>query len=184
VIGVGVTRYKVTVTLLSPFIISSGQDKNGPVQKGPILYNNKPYIPGSTIKGKIRDNFCKITALHHADNNCDCAMCTLFGGKGYKPSKIYVDDFFPVEDNIPDAKNLSIRYGIAINRYSKTNRDNHLYSQEVVNGGKFSGIITVYFDNETLKYKRNIEMAIKMVDNIGGGRSKGFGRAEVQWEEA
>jgi len=74
-------------------------------------------------------------------------------------------------------------YGIAINRYSKTNKDNRLYSREVATGGKFCGNITVYFDDETIRYKRNIEMAMKMVNSIGGGHSKGFGRAEVQWEE-
>jgi len=36
--------------------------------------------------------------------------------------------------------------------------------------------ITVYFDDETIRYKRNIEMAMKMVNSIGGGHSKGFGR--------
>ena len=45
----------------------------------------------------------------------------------------------------------------------------------MANGNKFRGEITVYFDQETIKYKRNIEMAVRMVDNIGGGCSTGFG---------
>jgi len=110
-------------------------------------------------------------------------MCALFGGQGYKPSKVYVDDFLPVDGENSGNKALAVRYGIAINRYTKTVADEHLYSQEVATGGKFSGYITVYFDNETVKYKRNLEMAIKMVENVGGGHSKGYGRALVQLEE-
>jgi len=77
---------------------------------------------------------------------------------------------------------LAVRYGIAINRYSKTNKDNRLYSGSSYRR-QVCGNITVYFDDETIRYKRNIEMAMKMVNSIGGGHSKGFGRAEVQWEE-
>lgn len=179
-----VVKYKVEINVLTPFNISSGQEKRGPVQKRAVLYKERPYIPGSTIKGKIRENFFRITSLDHTEKDCNCAMCAIFGGLGYKPSKIYVDDFLPVEGASPeDNKDLSIRCGIAIDRYSKTNKDDYLYSKEVANGNKFRGEITVYFDQETIKYKRNIEMAVRMVDNIGGGCSTGFGRAKVQWKQ-
>ncbi|NLU25619.1 MAG: hypothetical protein GXX00_00425 [Hungateiclostridium thermocellum] len=178
-----VVKYMVKINLMTPFNISSRQERRGSVQRRTVLCKNRPYIPGSTIKGKIRDNFYKITDLNHTENDCNCVMCTIFGGQGYKPSKIYVDDFLPVESESTENKDLAVRYGIAINRYSKTNKDNRLYSQEVATGGKFCGNITVYFDDETIRYKRNIEMAMKMVNSIGGGHSKGFGRAEVQWEE-
>jgi len=56
------------------------------------------------IKGKIRDNFYKITDLNHTENDCNCVMCTIFGGQGYKPSKIYVDDFLPVESESTEIK--------------------------------------------------------------------------------
>lgn len=177
-----VVKYKVTINLLAPFNISSGQEKRG-VHKRTVLYNDKPYIPGSTIKGKIRWNFSRITDLNHTEGNCNCAMCTIFGGQGYKPSKIYVDDFLPVEGEGSDNKNLAIRYGIAMNRYTKATKENALYMQEVATANKFCGEITVYYDQDTIKYKRNIEMAIKMVDSIGNGRSRGYGRAEIQWEE-
>lgn len=178
-----VVKYKVTINVLAPFNISSGQETSGSVQKRTVLYNGRPYIPGSTIKGKIRENFYKITKVDHTEIGCNCVMCEIFGGGGYKPSKIYVDDFLPVKKYNADNKDLSIKHGIAINRYSKINNENYLYAQEIANVGRFYGEITVYFDEETYKYKKNIEMAMKMIDNIGNGRSKGFGKAEIHWEE-
>jgi len=57
-------------------------------------------------------------------------MCTIFGGQGYKPSKIYVDDFLPVESESTEIKIWLSDMALAINRYSKTNKDNRLYSRK------------------------------------------------------
>jgi CRISPR-associated protein Csm3 len=173
-----VIKYKAAVNVLSPFNISSGQDQDGFIDKRTVLYNDKVYIPGSTIKGKIRNNFYKIVDLNHMENDCDCVMCTIFGGSGYNPSRMYVDDFMPVEDN-----NISIRFGNAIDRYRKIAKDGALFAQEVVNNSEFIGQITVYFDEKTMKYKESIELAINMIDSIGNGRSRGYGRVKVCLEE-
>jgi len=54
-------------------------------------------------------------------------MCTIFGGQGYKPSKIYVDDFLPVESESTENKDLAVRYGIAINGSSYRRQYNGLF---------------------------------------------------------
>lgn len=171
-------KYDVKIDILSPFNISSGQEQDYFIDKETVIYNDKPYIPGSTIKGKIRSNFCRILDIKHIDGKCECPMCSIFGGQGYAPSRIYVDNFIPVKDN-----GMSIRFGNAIDRYKKTTKDNALFAQQVVNNTQFIGQISVYFDNNTIKYKDSIELSIRMIDSVGGGRSRGYGRAKVYLEE-
>lgn len=179
-------KYNVKIDMLSPFNISSGEDQDGYIDRSTVTYRGCPYIPGSTIKGKIRSNFYKISDIDHVESNCRCPMCLIFGGEGYSPSKIYIDDFRLDEDSngeLSHSRDFSIKYGNAINRYTKTAKDNALFVQEVANKAKFVGQVSIYFDSETIKYKDNLELAMNMIDSIGGGRSRGYGRAKVYLEE-
>lgn len=170
--------YQVRIRMLTPFNISTGERLSDYVNKSTIKYKGKPYIPASTIKGKIRNNFYAICDLNHKGENCGCPMCRIFGRPGFGPSRIYIEDF--VTDEEPSTL---IRYGVAIDRYRKTAKENVLFAEELSGNRVFRGKIKVYFDEHTINYKDKLEMAIKMIDSVGNGRSKGHGHAEITLEE-
>ncbi|NLV99780.1 MAG: hypothetical protein GX041_01120 [Clostridiales bacterium] len=174
-------KYKVNIKVITPFNIASGEDIGGVADKSVVLFNGQPYIPGSTIKGKMRRNFRKIADINHTGGNCKCPLCSIFGAEGYKPSRIYVDNFLPITDH-GDVGTI-IRFGNAIDRYKHTAKDNALFATEVVKPSVFTGQITVYFDKNTIGYKEEIELSIKMIDSVGGDRSRGLGRVKVELEE-
>lgn len=171
-------KYKIKINVLTPFNIASGENKGGLIDKYTIRHNNKPYIPASTIKGKLRDNFIKLTNANHFDKDCNCISCKLFGKQGYSPSKIYIDDFYTEE-----SPKITIKYGNAIDRYRKVAKDSALYSEEIVSNKVFLGEVTVYFKEDTIKYKQDLELAFKMIDFIGNGKSRGHGYVEIEIEE-
>ncbi|MBM7582854.1 CRISPR/Cas system CSM-associated protein Csm3 (group 7 of RAMP superfamily) [Caldicoprobacter guelmensis] len=181
-------KYNVSIEVQTPFNIASGE-ADGYIHKRTVRFRGKPYIPGSTIKGKVRSNFYKLTLPNHVDGICDCSACNIFGGQGYKPSRVYVDDF--VLNDMPNDKGKSqekkefvfIRVGNAIDRYKRTAKHEALFITEAVRPAVFTGTITVYFDEDTLKYKQDLELAIKMIDSVGNGRSRGYGRVKVYLEE-
>nr|PZN09514.1 MAG: hypothetical protein DIU64_08695 [Caldicoprobacter oshimai] len=176
-------RYDVKIEVMTPFNIASGEDSDGFVDKKTVLFKGQPYIPGSTIKGKIRSNFCKIASIEHVDGICDCPACNIFGGQGFKPSRIYVNDFTLEKCEAKERKNLLIRFGNAMDRYKKTAKEDALFVTEVARPALFTGQITVYFDENTLNYKEDLELAIRMIDSVGNGRSRGYGRVKVYLEE-
>lgn len=48
----GTVKYRVTINLLTPFNISSGQEKGGQAQKRTVLYKGKPIFPEVQLKEK------------------------------------------------------------------------------------------------------------------------------------
>jgi len=170
--------YKVSIKIITPFNIATGESTDGFLNKSTVRYKGKPYIPGSTIKGKIRNNFHMINDLEHNEENCNCPMCKIFGKPGYSPSKIYIDDFKTEEDSL-----TIVRFGNAIDRYRRTARDGALFTEELSANSLFKGFIKIYFDDSTIAYKEKLEMAIKMIDSIGNGRSRGHGHVEIDLKE-
>lgn len=170
--------YQVNIKVLTPFNISTGEKKSDYVDKSTIKHKGKPYIPASTIKGKIRSNFYMVNDLDHNEKYCVCPMCKIFGKPGFSPSKIYIDDFVTEEEPL-----TLIRFGNAVDRYRKTAKEKALFAEELSGNRVFKGKIKVYFDDDTINYKDNLEMAIKMIDSVGNGRSKGHGHVEISIEE-
>jgi len=170
--------YKVNIRIITPFNIATGEIIDGFIDKSTVKYKGKPYIPASTIKGKIKNNFYMISDLNHQEEGCVCPMCKIFGEPGYSPSKIYIDDFVTEEEPL-----TLIRFGNAIDRYTKTAKDKALFTEELSGNSLFKGTIKVYFDDDTINYKEKLEMAIKMIDSIGNGKSRGRGHIEVEIEE-
>lgn len=162
--------YKLIIKTKTPFNISSGNQENGIVKSTSIKdINGNPYISGSTIKGKIREQYRMITDEERTKE--------LFGDGGYKPSKIIVDNFYLSNNEY----STSIRYGNAIDRYRKVTIDGALYSKEVISG-TFVGEIEVNYDSDN-SIKDDLKLAIKMISSIGGSTSSGLGKVEIDIEE-
>ncbi|SDL41816.1 CRISPR/Cas system CSM-associated protein Csm3, group 7 of RAMP superfamily [Clostridium cochlearium] len=171
-------KYKLNLECLSSFNVSSGEGEDGFIKKHTVKYRNKAYIPGSTLKGLIKDNFSKLVESKHKKGDCNCPICSIFGGLEYRPSKIFVDNLYTEE-----RKNIGVKFGNAIDRYKKVAKDMALFSEEVVFNKNFIGYITLYLDEDTKKYKEYVEMAIKMIDCVGGSKSRGHGFVKIDLEE-
>lgn len=161
------------------FHISSGIIENGFINNYIVKKDNKTYIPASTIKGKIRNNFRMLLETKLEDIKAEEIISSVFGGEGYQPAKIFFEDLMSKEQ-----KEVSIRYGIAIDRYKKVCKDNALFKYEAAEKGVYCGKVIIYFDEITIKYKEDLEMAFLMVDAIGKGNSRGLGHCETFIKEA
>lgn len=165
------TKFKVTIKTETPFNINAGIQDGGFINNITVKdINNKPYIPGSTIKGKIRDNFAMVFG--------DDRTKALFGiGEQYAPSKIFVDNFYNVDNHYLS----TVRFGNSINRYRRVALDSALFSKEVICGTFIGNIEISYKIDENLK--EDVILAIKMITSIGGGKSRGLGKVIIDLEE-
>lgn len=155
--------HKIIVETVTPFNISTGNKSNGFIKNLTIKDSEgKPYIPGSTIKGLIRDNYRSIC------NNSD----EIFGKEGYNPSKVIVEDLKLKSSD----SNTSVRFGNAIDRYRGVSKENALYSKEVATG-IFEGYIHILEESDEIN--DDIELAIKMISALGSGKSTGFGKVTI-----
>ncbi|MCX7921550.1 MAG: RAMP superfamily CRISPR-associated protein [Clostridia bacterium] len=180
-------KYKVSIQLKTPLHISSGV--GGEKYRTMLLLENRPIIPASTIKGELRSNFTKLLGLQctgrkEAGQECSCAACEIFGGAGYKPARIYIQDFFLQEDgDTKDKHKFSIRPTVAIDRYRRVAKDGALAGTQILEKGVFKGSIEVYFTHETYEHEKFIRIGLKMIEAIGGGKSRGLGFVKVEVED-
>ena len=158
--------YKVKIQTETPFNISTGVKGDGFIKSPSVKdVSNKPYIPGSTLKGEMRANFRKIFGEELASK--------LFGDKN-NPSRVIVDNFYLEDDNFQS----NIRYGNAIDRYKHVAKDKALYSKEVITGTFVGEIKATINENEISK--DDVYLAIKMITAIGGSKSRGLGRVKLE----
>lgn len=178
--------YEIIVELKSPMLISSGVNDNSVVNSSYVIDDKKrPFIPGSTIKGIVRANFSAIVDDEKCKgDNCNCAVCSLFGSGGYNPSRIYFSDLNLQEDEYEkNIKITSIRYHNSINRFLKKTNNKGLFSEQVVEKGIFKGICEVYLNEDTKEHINELCVAIKMIENIGSSKSRGYGFANINLKE-
>ncbi|NLL06126.1 MAG: hypothetical protein GX270_10170 [Clostridiaceae bacterium] len=175
----------------SPICVNSGVIENDGVNMTIVKRNGIPYIPGSSLKGKVRYNFSRIVGdkgSHKEKAFCSCPVCLVFGGAGNNQSRIFFDDLVPDERS---SGNVGIRYGVAIDRYTKTSNDKFLYTREVAEDFVFKGDISLYYDDKMCHskkpgcfvYENELLLSIKMIEAIGGGNSSGFGFVELKVRE-
>ena len=191
--------YPITMKLDSAMHINGGTDANGTritIKMGE-KNQEKAYIPASLLKGMVRENFTKLWNLAIPDAPpccaenwdtipCSCIPCQMFGTGGFQKSRIYFDH---LETDQP--LEYSLRSNNAIDRHSRKVVDQALVFTQVVapktsNGGQvvFCGEITVYYPPKMeMRKQQQIEAvmcaAVKMITNIGLGKSRGLGFVET-----
>lgn len=147
-------------------------------------YDNKPYIPASTIKGRVRYNYTMLLNTF-SDNesfhslNAGKEVCKLFGGEGNSPGILYFEDLKLDKNSIKDKYLYDTRVGILINRYNRQVKDDAFFQYEISaidEKQKFVGSIEGYMDEKD--YKKQVVLlytAIKMIQTLGGNQSRGVG---------
>lgn len=170
-------KFEVRVETLSPLNIGSGTQKKSNTMATTIRsIGNKTMIPGSTIKGKLKYNFLQLKGEAHIESgDCECSVCRLFGKPGFSPSKVFVEDFKLVGEEVTE-----VRSSNRIDRHRKVCSDGALFTKEVVYG-VYIGYVTAYVANEEIK--KAIEAALCLIRNIGSGKSSGMGHVKTAVKE-
>ncbi|WP_310603144.1 RAMP superfamily CRISPR-associated protein [Anaerosporobacter sp.] len=186
--------YSIHIKLISALHINAGVGLDG-IRKV-VKRDGRPYIPATVVKGMIRDNFERINRTvdneyeclgkENVKDDCNCISCTLFGKAGFQKSRVILDN---LETN--QATTTELRANVAINRQLRTNNDGSLVFQEVVSPrdekGKeiiFTGEMVVYYPPEKeLAYEPHLLTAVRLIEGIGSGKSRGLGFVEVEVTE-
>lgn len=172
--------------------------------KDPVT--EKPYIPGSSIKGKMRSGLEKVLGKSSGDGSepcgcakADCPICRVFGphkntNHNLGPTRIIVRDAALIGDFALENKTESI------NDRKSGAAKNPRTVERVAPGAKFALEIGVQeFDlDSTFTYKdsenndrRSADALLEVVDHalgemeqvgIGAGTGKGYGKIKIHWD--
>lgn len=173
---------------------------DNPVIRDPIT--NEPYIPGSSLKGKLRSlleralnkDFNKSggkNIFRHECSDPSCEVCRLFGASGGDanlPSRLQFRDSFLADDSREEL--LKIDEGLPFTEWKTENSLDRITCaanprpiERVPAGSKFNFEIVYTVENkeDVNKDLRNLMavMDLLMDDALGGGGSRGSGRVEM-----
>lgn len=148
---------------------------------------NQPYIPGSSLKGKMR------CLLEQVNGAAEVGLCekvnNLFGfAKKNMPSKLIVRDAYLTEESVNRLKKCSDTLDMPFteNKYENTidrtkGIAQHPRQQERVPAGVQFGIemiINVWDDDNPDALLQMLKDAIRLIENdyLGGSGSRGYGQ--------
>lgn len=155
-----------------------------------------PYIPGSSLKGKIRSLVAKAysdSGIAPKFNDQDDKVIRLFGagaGKNNnypKPSRLIFSDM--IMENIEELKKNGVEDGTEVKEENTINpitaEANPRQIERVVRGAKFP--LTIIYnaekenEKEILEDMETVALGLKLLsyDYIGGHGSRGYGRVTI-----
>lgn len=193
------------IECLTGLHIGAGKDTaeiggvDSPVVRDP--HSRRPYIPGSSLKGKMRSmlEFAtgKVTnGKVHTCNKADCAVCRPFGSSAADtrrcgPTRLLVRDAHPDEKTQELWKNLNTDLLYAemksenfLNRI--TSAANPRFIERVVKGSRFNlemiyGVYRVDRVND-LDFFTHVVTALRLLEDgtLGGNGSRGYGQIRLK----
>jgi len=170
--------------------------------KDPVT--GRPYIPGSSLKGKMRSSLEKVLGKMNGREPCNCAtkdcpVCRVFG-----PHKKADHQLGPTRIIVRDARLIGESFAIENKTESVNRRDTgaaeHPRTVERVAGAKFAleiGIQEFDIDKDFVyedadgEKKLGAEALIEVVNHalvemeqvgIGAGTGKGYGEIKIHWD--
>ena len=166
---------------------------DSPVAKDAV--SRIPYIPGSSLKGKIRSQVAKAysdSGIAPKFNDQDDKVTRLFGaGAGNnnhpKPSRLIFSDM--IMENIEELKKNGVEDGTEVKEENTINpitaEANPRQIERVVRGAKFP--MTIIYnaekehEEEMLEDIETLALGLKLLsyDYIGGHGSRGYGRVTI-----
>lgn len=165
-----------------------------------------PYIPATALRGAIRLQMEALLRGAELDVACPFPDESLPEGQVFQPKDMVArlfgyagrpddrdgsgagllrfTDALPLEPVAATAR-LRIRAGVALDRYSGSAADQHLYfKEECAAGGAivFQASVT-YMGPLAQKEKQWLRAAAESTEAIGAGRSSGGGEIRIRWQE-
>lgn len=193
-------KYTGTITLKTGLHIggtNAALNIGGPdkfVVRNPL--NNLPYIPGSSLKGKMRS----LVELYNGEtnngkptNNPETKAGALFGVSGdsdsSRPSRIIVRDA-ELDIDSADFSNTDLPYTeskteVAIDRV--TAKANPRTFERVPAGAQFrlNMVLNIFEGENEEELKNTLKQAINLLhdDYLGGHGSRGYGQVEIMLDD-
>ncbi len=164
------------------------------IEKDWKLEEEMPYIPGSSLKGKMRSLLewieNRILENENKGDPCgcgNCVVCKIFGAhknnKVFEPVKLKISDAYPKKETIEQWKNLGNNIYTEIKTENVINRITSAATprpvERVPAGSIFWTILTYeIFKDEDLDNFQKVFIAMKALEDnfLGGGGSRGNGR--------
>jgi len=184
-------NFKILIKVITGLHIGVGNDKpeiggiDNQFIKDPV--SKLPYIPGSTLKGKIRSLLETESKLFNSD-----VIKTCFEGDNKSPTRFIFRDINLTDEYQKQFENgqilTEIKTEIKINRQKGTAEGGALRTTERIPPKiEFEGdfLMRVIDDNDASLCKSVIEQGIKLLNNdyLGGSGSRGYGAVEVKLTE-
>jgi CRISPR-associated protein Csm3 len=148
---------------------------------------NQPYIPGSSLKGKMRcllEQVNGATAVGKSET-----VNNLFGyASNNQPSKLIVRDAYLTADSVEKLVAASLDMPYTENKYENTidrvkgKAEHPRQSERVPAGAEFEVemVINVWDDDNADKLKQMLQQGIALIENdyLGGSGSRGYGQVK------
>ena len=175
--------------------------------ENPIIKDSRgmPYIPGSSLKGKLRSMLEYKYKRAETGGPCGCAqplascpVCTIFGphknpGHDLGPTRIIVRDAFLSEKSMKDWEDAR-KEGIdftetktetAIDRKTGMAARGSLRTQERVEAGTEFALnisLRVFEDDDEARMKEIVNEGVDLInkDYLGGSGTRGYGWVEIK----
>ncbi len=192
------------IECLTGLHIGAGKDSaeiggvDSPVVRDP--HSRRPYIPGSSLKGKMRSMLEFATGKakggkEHTCDKADCEVCRPFGAAAEErkcgPTRLLVRDAYPdaatvemwgkLNSDLPDAEIKSENFLDRI-----TSAANPRFIERVVKGSRFNlemiyGVYRVDGVND-LDFFAHVETALRLLEDgtLGGNGSRGYGQIRLK----
>ena len=194
----GFSKLIATVKLKNGLHIGTGEKGGGRGDSTPVmtsLSSGLPYVPGSSLKGKMR-HMLEITfgRAEKKDNGSPCCcgkcqICLLFGSgsadKTFEPSRLIFRDSFPTEDTekFLEKFGLEKKPGVRIDRETGKAAGKALFPMDrVPEDCEFDMEVSIrVFDGDNLdSIKKWLAMGLYLMeqDALGGGGTRGSGQIE------
>lgn len=167
----------------------SAQDN--PIIRNPFTY--EPYVPGSSIKGKMR-SLMELSGMASGNINgdpcgCgkkDCKVCKLFGAhRNTKPEvgqpRVIFRDATLAKEFQHNFDVIEVKSETAIDRKTGTAKSGSLRSRERIAAGvnlNYEIVILVYDGDDAKELQSLVELGLHMIEatGLGGKVTAGYGK--------
>lgn len=194
-------KLEATLHLKSGLHIGTGKDpgKGEPIPVIESLNTGLPYIPGSSLKGKMRS----LLELMYGRTETDprnpgspcwcgkCQICLLFGGgsasKASEPTRLIFRDSFLTDTSAGNFESIGLeeKPGVQIDRNTGKAAGKALFPMNrVPDGSDFRVEISVRVfegdDEDAIKDWLEMGLYLMEQDTLGGGGTRGSGHIEIK----
>lgn len=171
--------HRLSVRLLGPLLV--GGDRRGHTIVTLRTPNGEPYIPGSALKGAIREQLQRLHGRTLADEILGTSgPAVRFDGGS---TRVHISDAHASPDAVAQycqGLGYALRTRVAIDRATRRAADQRLFAQEVVEP-RDTGVFEADIDLRLLDegQRHHLATAIASVFALGAGRSGGLGAIEM-----
>ncbi len=170
---------------------------DSPVIRDPLSL--VPYIPGSSLKGKMRSLLEKQLDQISKGGPCDCGdcvICKIFGtsaNKAKEPGRLIVRDAFMsesskkiLEENTnTDMPFTEVKTEATIDRITSEANPRQLERVPAGTSFLFEFVLDIYAGDDDTVLLQYVEQALHLVedDYLGGSGSRGSGQIRIMWDD-